>query len=160
MQYTHVTGQWTNAMKNINTSLTGVLKDCMSSVTGCDSSLGSFCYSWMLPHFAFIHLRSCYCYYDCVIIGLPMQGSLRSRPEWTKCMESWIGVNDKSVSWIPKYCWNIKIIEEKWINWTLLCWHLGLECREPWLRPLSGQTEIIVWISFLMTKYRLINFWY
>ena len=28
-------------------------------------------------------------------------------------MSSAEGFNDKSVSWIPKYWWNIKIIEEK-----------------------------------------------
>ena len=34
------------------------------SVTGCDSSLGSFCYSRIILHFAFMHLLSGYYYYD------------------------------------------------------------------------------------------------
>ena len=40
------------------------------SVTGCDWSLGSFCYSGMILHFAFMHLLSGYYYYDYVIIVL------------------------------------------------------------------------------------------
>ena len=40
------------------------------SVTGCDSSLESFCYSRMILHLKFMHLRSGYYYYDYVIVGM------------------------------------------------------------------------------------------
>ena len=40
------------------------------SVTGCDSSLRSFCYYRMIIHFAFLHLVSGYYYCDCVKIGV------------------------------------------------------------------------------------------
>ena len=40
------------------------------AVTGCDSSLGSFCYSRMILHFAFIHPLSGNYYFDYVIMGV------------------------------------------------------------------------------------------
>ena len=46
------------------------------------------------------------------------QGSLHSRPGWTKW--SLEGCNKKRISWIQKYWWNIKIIEEK-------KWLIGLQ---------------------------------
>ena len=52
--------------------LRGISSILSQGVTGCDSSLLSFCYSRMLLHFAFIHLRSGYYYYDYVVIGVQM----------------------------------------------------------------------------------------
>ena len=40
------------------------------SVTGCDSSIGSFCYSRIILHIVFMHLRSGYYYYYYVIMGV------------------------------------------------------------------------------------------
>ena len=47
-----------------------LLFSAMGSVTVCDSSLGSSCYSGMILHFAFMHLLSIYYYYGYVIIGV------------------------------------------------------------------------------------------
>ena len=60
----------------VSSSFAGfLLFSAKESVTGCYSSLGSFCYSIIILHFEFMHLLSGYCYSDNVINGV-------LRPSW------------------------------------------------------------------------------
>ena len=101
--------------------------------------------------FRFFGYISVYSHIGFFIDGLytPWPGCTKWSPE---------GFNDKSVSWIPKYWWNIWFIGEnnEFVGLNFVDMHPGLEYREPWLLP--GKSPYITVVPNLFLVVTLFRF--